>query len=69
MMNDRRGGGQDAGLCASCAHAQVIRNDRGYRFYLCRLSAVDARFPKYPVLPVVTCAGFTRAAPDPATRE
>jgi hypothetical protein len=56
-------------LCASCSHAQVIRNDRGSGFYLCRLSAVDARFPKYPVLPVVTCAGFTRAPPDPAERE
>ncbi|HET7219305.1 MAG TPA: hypothetical protein VFJ02_14710 [Vicinamibacterales bacterium] len=69
MMNDRRGSEQDAGLCASCVHAHVIRNDRGSRFYLCRLSAVDARFAKYPVLPVVACIGFTRAPADPAERK
>jgi hypothetical protein len=57
-MNDGRGSGQDPGLCASCAHAQSVRNNRGSQFWLCRLSAVDGRFAKYPALPVVACVGY-----------
>jgi hypothetical protein len=61
-MNDSRAPRQaDAGLCAVCVHAHVIRNDRGSRFYLCRLSSTDPRFPKYPRLPVLQCSGFERA--------
>jgi hypothetical protein len=48
------------GLCASCAHALVIVNDRGSRFVQCALARIDPGFPKYPPLPVVTCAGFER---------
>jgi hypothetical protein len=50
---------QSVGLCADCAHAQIVRSDRGSVFYLCTLSATDARFPKYPRLPVISCAGYT----------
>jgi hypothetical protein len=46
------------GLCADCAHARIVENGRGSRFYLCELSNVDARFPKYPRLPVVACSGW-----------
>jgi hypothetical protein len=66
MMNDRRDGGQApgdearVGLCARCAHAQVVTSQKGSRFYLCRLSFTDAAFPRYPRLPVVACAGFTQ---------
>jgi hypothetical protein len=57
-----------AGLCASCAHANVIVSDRGSTFYLCTLSASDPRFVKYPRLPVVACIGYdekscTRSSP------
>lgn len=59
MMNDSTHIGQaGAGLCARCTHAQVITSSRGSTFYLCRLSAVDPRFPKYPRLPVIACSGF-----------
>jgi hypothetical protein len=61
MMNDSRGDEQGVGLCARCEHAQVIRNDRGSRFFLCLLSSTDPRFPKYPRLPVLSCVGFTPA--------
>lgn len=57
-MNDSRTDEQGAGLCARCAHALVIRNDRGSRFYLCRQAASDPRFPKYPPLPVRRCTAF-----------
>jgi hypothetical protein len=65
MMNDSRGNEQGAGLCARCTHAQIIQNDRGSRFYLCRLSATDPRFPKYPRLPVLACAGYVPATDAP----
>ena len=46
------------GLCAHCRHARVIQTPRGSTFHLCRQSEVDARFPKYPRLPVTRCPGF-----------
>jgi hypothetical protein len=49
-----------AGLCATCKHARLIVSDRGSVFYLCQLSKTDPRFPKYPRLPVLACAGFER---------
>jgi hypothetical protein len=49
---------QQAGLCADCIHAQKIRNDRGSQFILCRLSASDPKFAKYPPLPVIECEGY-----------
>ena len=54
-----------AGLCASCAHAQVVTSSRGSDFYLCRLSFADSRFPRYPPLPVNACAGYQRTGEPP----
>jgi hypothetical protein len=50
----------DAGLCATCRHMRLIRSDRGAEFYLCKLSATDQSFAKYPALPVVRCSGYLR---------
>jgi hypothetical protein len=65
MMNDPRGSGQarDAriGLCADCVHKRVVQSARGSEFYLCQLSFTDARFPRYPPLPVVRCDGYRPA--------
>jgi hypothetical protein len=47
-----------AGLCADCTHARRIESDRGARFYLCELSAVDSAYRKYPALPMLRCAGY-----------
>jgi hypothetical protein len=47
-----------AGLCGSCRHARIVGNDRGSTFVLCERSTTDPAFPRYPRLPVVTCAGF-----------
>jgi hypothetical protein len=69
MMNDPGGDGQAApGLCGHCVHAHVIRSNRGSVFYLCRLSATDPRFPKYPRLPVLRCEGFQDDAAADADR-
>jgi hypothetical protein len=48
-----------AGLCNLCAHQRVVGNTRGSAFSLCGLARTDPRFPKYPRIPVVNCAGFT----------
>ena len=48
------------GLCATCAHVQVVTSSRGSIFYMCRLSQTDEEFPKYPVLPVLRCVGYER---------
>jgi hypothetical protein len=50
----------DAGLCATCLHARWIESPHGSVFYLCELSFSDARFPKYPRLPVISCDGFKK---------
>lgn len=72
MMNDRCPEGQaldpKAGLCARCRHVQLVTSSRGSRFYLCRLSLVDDRFPRYPPLPVLACSGFAPDRADPDSR-
>lgn len=47
-----------AGLCDSCRHQRLVRNTRGSTFSMCERSRTDARFPKYPRLPVLECVGF-----------
>ena len=51
-----------AGLCGACRFQRVIRNTRGSAFSMCERAKVDARFPKYPRLPVAACPGFERRA-------
>jgi len=46
------------GLCRNCRFMRRMESDRGSVFYLCERSATDARFPKYPRLPVLQCAGY-----------
>jgi hypothetical protein len=48
------------GLCGTCKHARVITSARGSTFYLCRLAETDARFRKYPALPVLRCDGYAQ---------
>jgi hypothetical protein len=58
MMDDPAAHSQDVGLCANCTHVEVVVSSRGSRFCLCRLSATDPRFARYPRLPVLTCPGY-----------
>lgn len=51
------------GLCGRCRHARVVRNRRGSRFWLCGRAKYDARFRKYPVLPVLRCTGYDPGKP------
>jgi hypothetical protein len=52
------------GLCAACVHARRVTSGRGSTFWLCGRSATDPRYPKYPPLPVLRCAGHEPGAPD-----
>ena len=56
-----------AGLCHSCQHVRVIRSDKGSVFYMCTLSATDARFPKYPPIPVLRCNGYQTRMDEPVS--
>ena len=56
------------GQCATCRQAQLVPSARGSVFLLCLRSRTDARFPRYPPLPRVDCAGYDPAPPaTPAT--
>src|SRR3990172_6758256 len=43
-----------AGLCATCTHARSVTSARGSVFLMCERSRTDARYPKYPRLPLLT---------------
>ena len=55
------------GLCSHCLQVREIHSDRGSTFYMCQLSDTDARFPKYPRLPVLQCLGYQPSNPDSKT--
>lgn len=51
------------GLCARCRFLRVLISAKQSSFVFCLLSRQRPEYPKYPRLPVLTCAGFSRA-PD-----
>ena len=53
--------GIPVGLCQVCRFARRIESRRGSTFWLCERSTTDARFPRYPPLPVLACIGFASA--------
>jgi hypothetical protein len=58
----------DPGLCGLCRHARVAENRRGSVFWRCDRSRTDPRFPRYPGLPVLRCAGFAPVVPAGGAR-
>jgi hypothetical protein len=58
-----------AGLCPRCRHARRVQSDRGSVFVMCELALTDARFAKYPRLPVLLCAGYERRDEPSASAE
>jgi len=48
----------EIGLCANCRHSRRVESSRASVFWMCQISATDARFPKYPRLPVLACPGY-----------
>jgi hypothetical protein len=61
MTESRPGYITPVGLCESCANVRIVTSGKGSRFFMCRLSAVDPAFPRYPRLPVLRCRGYTPA--------
>jgi len=53
------------GLCATCDWARLVPTKRGSEFLRCSRSESDARFPRYPSVPVRRCAGYANQE-DPA---
>ena len=51
------------GLCRRCVHARQVPS-RTSIYWRCVLADDDARFERYPRLPVLRCEGFTPAPPD-----
>lgn len=57
------------GLCFTCRHSRRVATPRS-TFWLCELAASDARFEKYPRLPVLECGGYEqRSDPSGETEE
>jgi hypothetical protein len=54
------------GLCRDCRHARQVPSAQAV-YWLCRRSATDPSFPKYPPLPVRRCRGFEWLEDAPAT--
>ncbi len=54
------------GLCAACLHARTQQSARGSLFWRCARADDDARFRKYPPLPVRACEGHERGEPRAA---
>jgi hypothetical protein len=52
------------GLCCRCLHARIVRTPRS-TFWRCALAETDARFDRYPRLPVIRCDGFAASAAAP----
>jgi uncharacterized protein YciI len=46
------------GLCLTCRWKRVSLNRRGSRFFRCARAETDARFVRYPQLPVRSCQGY-----------
>jgi len=49
------------GLCFICRWKRTTTNRRGSTFFRCGRAEVDARFVRYPPLPVRTCVGYEEA--------
>lgn len=50
------------GICSQCLHVKQLTSDKGAVFMMCLRGLTDDRFPKYPRLPVLNCAGFAAPA-------
>jgi len=54
----------DVGLCSTCRWARIVTNRRGSTFFRCGRAESDARFPRYPPLPVLRCVGYEQRRVD-----
>ena len=55
---------QIASLCETGIWVRMIRSDKGSEFLRCGYAAEDARYPKYPRLPVLVCGAYREAVAE-----
>jgi hypothetical protein len=55
------------GLCRTCQWMRAVTNRRGSTFFRCGRADLDARFPRYPALPVLQCIGYEKDRSDDDT--
>lgn len=53
----------EVGLCEQCVHTKRVQTTTSV-FWRCLLADDDARFRKYPELPVLKCTGHQRTDPE-----
>jgi uncharacterized protein YciI len=53
--------GEAVGLCLTCRWMRVVSTRRSTTYFRCGRAESDARFPRYPSLPVRSCAGYEEA--------
>jgi hypothetical protein len=46
------------GLCDTCRYQRIVRTTRGSVFTLCERSRTEPEYPRYPRIPVLSCAGY-----------
>jgi len=63
-MTPRSSSRSNRNLCDTCRYQRIVKNTRGSAFSMCERSKTDDRFPKYPRLPVVECAGYSAREAD-----
>jgi len=52
------------GLCIDCRWMRDTTNRRGWTFFRCLRADTDARYKRYPPLPVLECPGHEPVTPD-----
>jgi len=64
-MTEETSAAPQVGLCADCRHSKEVVSGKGSRFFYCRRWETDARYAKYPALPVRRCGGYEPRAQSP----
>jgi hypothetical protein len=64
VVDDGRRVTDDVGLCGTCRWVRIVTNRRASTFFRCARAETDARFPRYPPLPVLRCVGYEERHPD-----
>ncbi len=57
------------GLCGDCHYTRQLVSGKGSQFFYCTRAETDARYTKYPRLPVTSCIGYQRARGSQTDKE
>lgn len=51
---------REMSLCHTCKYKSEVRSNRGSIFLMCKYSEINAAYPKYPPLPVLSCNAYAK---------